>query len=173
MPSGSRSDAEPHSRSHRQRSGDPNAFLLNLPVHHHKFPRIGKRLHFAVNRLSEQQNRINLTVFRLKKLKLHLTKQEKDAILVDYAKAGCEDGSTSETGRFNCSSTKSMTKTLLFQLHKLYNAKPFAQADINGLLKVERIAQTFSTKKRTVYPKKDSFEQTVQNGCPVNTATGG
>ena len=36
----------------------------------------------------------------------------------------------------------------------MYSAKPFAQADINGLLKVGRIEQTFSTKKRTVYSKK-------------------
>ena len=56
---------------------------------------------------------------------------------------------------------------------KVYSAKPFAQADINGLLKVGRIEQTFSTKKTNSLLKKDSFEQTVQNGCPADTATGG
>ena len=55
----------------------------------------------------------------------------------------------------------------------MYSAKPFAQADINGLLKVGRIEQTFSTKKTNSLLKKDSFEQTVQNGCPADTATGG
>lgn len=36
----------------------------------------------------------------------------------------------------------------------LYSAKPFAQADINGLLKVGRIEQTFSTKKNEQFTQK-------------------
>ena len=36
----------------------------------------------------------------------------------------------------------------------MYSAKPFAQADINGLLKVGRIEQTFSTKKNEQFTQK-------------------
>lgn len=37
---------------------------------------------------------------------------------------------------------------------EMYSAKPFAQADINGLLKVGRIEQTFSTKKNEQFTQK-------------------
>ena len=39
-------------------------------------------------------------------------------------------------------------------LYCVYSAKPFAQADINGLLKVGRIEQTFSTKKNEQFTQK-------------------
>ncbi|MEI3038441.1 MAG: hypothetical protein V8T90_05150 [Victivallales bacterium] len=43
----------------------------------------------------------------------------------------------------------------------VYSAKPFAQTDINGLLKVKKIAQTFLHKKRPVCSKR-FVEQTFR-----------
>ena len=42
---------------------------------------------------------------------------------------------------------------------ELYSAKPFAQTDINGLLKVKKIAQTFLHKKNEQFAQKDSLSK--------------
>ena len=44
-------------------------------------------------------------------------------------------------------------------LFRVYSAKPFAQTDINGLLKVKKIAQTFLHKKNEQFAQKDSLSK--------------
>lgn len=46
----------------------------------------------------------------------------------------------------------------------VYSAKPFEQTDINGLLKVKRIAQTFLHKKNEQFAQKDSLSKLSVKG---------